>query len=150
MNGYTKGARNEIFALRPCPIQVWPRGVLCCVGIAVKYWPVKWVLRMHCLYHCIQQVIPFRLQYSTIVEKISCISSQSAPSPKFNGGLVTMEIKMEKSNKSLITFSTDTTLLREGWSFEQVCLCSNNFVNDCMYTWYSLYQQLLYENTVLV
>ena len=22
MNGYTKGARNEIFALKPCPIQV--------------------------------------------------------------------------------------------------------------------------------
>ena len=23
MNGYTKGARNEIFALKPCPIQVF-------------------------------------------------------------------------------------------------------------------------------
>ena len=23
MNGYTKGARNEIFALRPAPVQVW-------------------------------------------------------------------------------------------------------------------------------
>jgi hypothetical protein len=41
MNGYTKGARNEIFALRPAPVQVrclqfsWYRNelidILCCV-----------------------------------------------------------------------------------------------------------------------
>ena len=24
MNGYTKDARNEVFALKPAPIQVWP------------------------------------------------------------------------------------------------------------------------------
>ena len=33
MNGYTKGARNEIFALRPAPIQVG--SVLYCVVVVM-------------------------------------------------------------------------------------------------------------------
>ena len=29
MNGYTKGARNELFALKPAPIQVWFMSSFC-------------------------------------------------------------------------------------------------------------------------